>query len=161
MYLWTSLAVVLGAVGLTAVGVQAWKGASAAAERVKNVKEETKTAVLQAAPPQGNDAVQIAMAEGNPRGYIESRLASKQKDRTKPSGMAQTRPILPELENLSLVLGTEGIELEEIRLSESIIAVHVYVPDAKVAEASEVNNAVEDRTDGLAVGFWVEQSLYD
>jgi hypothetical protein len=37
----------------------------------------------------------------------------------------------------------------------------VVDPDALVPEASEVNNSVEDRTDGLAVGFWVEQSLYD
>ena len=34
-------------------------------------------------------------------------------------------------------------------------------PDNAVAEFSEVNNVVEDRTDGVIVGFWVEQSLYD
>jgi hypothetical protein len=37
----------------------------------------------------------------------------------------------------------------------------VVDPDALVPEFSEMNNSVEDRTDGLAVGFWVEQSLYD
>lgn len=37
----------------------------------------------------------------------------------------------------------------------------VVDPENEVAEYSEVNNSVEDRTDGLAVGFWVEQSLYD
>ena len=34
-------------------------------------------------------------------------------------------------------------------------------PANAVAELSEVNNVVEDRTDGLIVAFWVEQSLYD
>lgn len=34
-------------------------------------------------------------------------------------------------------------------------------PNNLVPEASEVNNAIEDRTDGVIVGFWVEQSLYD
>jgi hypothetical protein len=30
-----------------------------------------------------------------------------------------------------------------------------------VAESSEVNNSLEDRTDAVIAGFWVEQSLYD
>lgn len=34
-------------------------------------------------------------------------------------------------------------------------------PDNAVAEYSELNNVVEDRTDGVIVGFWVEQSLYN
>ena len=37
----------------------------------------------------------------------------------------------------------------------------VVDPENVVTEFSEVNNAVEDRTDGVIVGFWVEQSLYD
>lgn len=37
----------------------------------------------------------------------------------------------------------------------------VIDPANAVAEFSEVNNVVEDRTDGVIVGFWVEQSLYD
>jgi hypothetical protein len=37
----------------------------------------------------------------------------------------------------------------------------VVDPDNAVAEYSEVNNVVEDRTDGIIVAFWVEQSLYD
>lgn len=32
-------------------------------------------------------------------------------------------------------------------------------PDNKVVERSEVNNRIVDRTDGLSVGFWVEESL--
>jgi hypothetical protein len=34
-------------------------------------------------------------------------------------------------------------------------------PDNTVAEFSEANNVVEDRTDGIIVGLWVEQSLYN
>lgn len=34
-------------------------------------------------------------------------------------------------------------------------------PDNQVAEVSEQNNRIDDRTDALAVGFWVEQSVYD
>jgi hypothetical protein len=34
-------------------------------------------------------------------------------------------------------------------------------PLGAVAETSEVNNAIENRTDGISVGFWVEQSLYE
>jgi hypothetical protein len=34
-------------------------------------------------------------------------------------------------------------------------------PDNAVTEFSEANNVVEDRTDGVIVGFWVEQSLYN
>jgi hypothetical protein len=34
-------------------------------------------------------------------------------------------------------------------------------PDDEVAESSEANNELEDRTNGLIVGFWVEQSVYD
>lgn len=34
-------------------------------------------------------------------------------------------------------------------------------PNEQIAEQSEANNEVEDRTNGLIVGFWVEQSVYD
>nr|WP_319396272.1 CARDB domain-containing protein [uncultured Desulfobacter sp.] len=34
-------------------------------------------------------------------------------------------------------------------------------PENRVSELSETNNAVEDRTDALIVGFWVEQTVYD
>jgi hypothetical protein len=34
-------------------------------------------------------------------------------------------------------------------------------PGGLVSEATEQNNALEDRTDALAVGLWVEQSVYD
>ena len=34
-------------------------------------------------------------------------------------------------------------------------------PANLIAEVSELNNSVEDRTNALAVGFWVEQSVYD
>ncbi|HPD32617.1 MAG TPA: CARDB domain-containing protein [Phycisphaerae bacterium] len=34
-------------------------------------------------------------------------------------------------------------------------------PNNVIGESSEVNNEVVDRTDGIIVGFWVEQSVYD
>ncbi len=34
-------------------------------------------------------------------------------------------------------------------------------PSNLITEVSEQNNSVEDRTNALAVGFWVEQSVYD
>ncbi|MBN1916658.1 MAG: right-handed parallel beta-helix repeat-containing protein [Verrucomicrobia bacterium] len=34
-------------------------------------------------------------------------------------------------------------------------------PANAIAERSETNNSVEDYTDGIIVGFWVEQSVYD
>jgi hypothetical protein len=37
----------------------------------------------------------------------------------------------------------------------------VVDPENEIAELSEENNVVEDRTDALIVGFWVEQSVYD
>ncbi|NLE57159.1 MAG: hypothetical protein GX616_02275 [Planctomycetes bacterium] len=37
----------------------------------------------------------------------------------------------------------------------------VVDPGNVIAESSEVNNQVVDRTNGIIVGFWVEQSVYD
>jgi uncharacterized repeat protein (TIGR01451 family) len=37
----------------------------------------------------------------------------------------------------------------------------VLDPANRITEVSEQNNQVEDRTNGLAAGFWVEQSVYD
>ncbi|MHB1034793.1 MAG: choice-of-anchor D domain-containing protein [Pirellulales bacterium] len=37
----------------------------------------------------------------------------------------------------------------------------VVDPANRIAEASEVNNQVDDRTNAILVGFWVEQSVYD
>ncbi len=34
-------------------------------------------------------------------------------------------------------------------------------PQNLIAETAEVNNAIEDATDALIIGFWVEQSVYD
>lgn len=34
-------------------------------------------------------------------------------------------------------------------------------PNELISEVSEQNNAIEDQTNALAVGFWVEQSVYD
>ena len=34
-------------------------------------------------------------------------------------------------------------------------------PHGVIAESSELNNSIADPTDGLAVGFWVEQSVWD
>jgi hypothetical protein len=34
-------------------------------------------------------------------------------------------------------------------------------PNNLITERSEVNNEIEDRTNGIIVGFWVEQSVYD
>ncbi len=34
-------------------------------------------------------------------------------------------------------------------------------PSNTISEVSEQNNSVEDRTNGLAIGFWVERSVYD
>ena len=34
-------------------------------------------------------------------------------------------------------------------------------PDNQVNEISEANNEIENRTNGIIVGFWVEQSVYD
>lgn len=34
-------------------------------------------------------------------------------------------------------------------------------PAAQIAETSELNNAIQDRTNGIIVGFWVEQTIYD
>jgi hypothetical protein len=34
-------------------------------------------------------------------------------------------------------------------------------PVDSIVEVSELNNAIEDRTNTLSVGFWVEQSVYD
>ncbi|HOA71967.1 MAG TPA: CARDB domain-containing protein [Phycisphaerae bacterium] len=34
-------------------------------------------------------------------------------------------------------------------------------PDSQVAELSELNNQIEDRTNAIIAGFWVEQSVYD
>lgn len=34
-------------------------------------------------------------------------------------------------------------------------------PDNLISESSEANNEIADRTNGIIVGFWVEQSVYD
>jgi hypothetical protein len=142
MFLWASLAVVLLAAGLTGIGVKAWTNAGEARTASKGVREATREAVLKAAPPPANDAVAQAIAEGNPRQYLEDRINEKLKEKTVPSGLPPVRPILSELDSLSLVLMNDDIELEEIHLSDSIIHVYVYVPATRVAE--EIKESLEN-----------------
>jgi len=65
-----------------------------------------------------------------------------------------TYPNLLPGESISLSLGwiwESGLHAVRIELD----------PANLIAEVSEQNNAVEDPTNALAVGFWVEQSVYD
>ena len=57
---------------------------------------------------------------------------------------------------------TEGIVTTEWQWSDGPHTVELIVdPEDFVAEDSENNNFLADRTDAIIAGFWVEQSLYD
>jgi hypothetical protein len=141
MYLWGALAVVLLAAGLLGVGFKAWRNAGEALARGKTVRDETREAVLQGVPPPANDDVARAIAESNPRQYIEDRIQTHMASRSVNTGLPPVRPILSELESLSFVLLNDDIELEEIQLGDSLIHVYVYVPATRVAE--EIKESLE------------------
>lgn len=134
MYRWVALALVAAGVGLSGVGVSAWKSARKASAEREKVVAQTRKQVLEAAPVPNNDLVLLATADDNPRAYLQSQIDIKVKNRMPDTGLPPARPILAELESLSLILGTDEIELQEIQLSESLQQASVWVADTKVAE---------------------------
>ena len=63
---------------------------------------------------------------------------------------------------LELEAGVEGVATIEWEWSDGEHRVELIVdPDDYVAEESEDNNYISDRTDAIIAGFWVEQSVYD
>lgn len=135
MYRWVSLALAAAGAGMLGVGIHAWRGASEAGAERDKVAAQLRKEILDAAPPPSGDSVMMATASDNPRAYLESQLANKKKSTNPDTGLPPARPILAELESLSLVLGTDEIELDEIQLSETLQQAAVYVADTKVAEA--------------------------
>lgn len=68
-----------------------------------------------------------------PLGAIDSQIAQIER-RTGTVREENPRPILEELETLSLVLGAPGVTLNEIEVNDTIITVKVTVPDVAAAE---------------------------
>lgn len=135
MQWWTAAALIVGAAGLLGVGYKAWRGAGAAATEKDKIVEQNRKDVMDAAPPPSGDLVITETARGNPRGYLEERIASKLSQNKIPTGLTQAKPILAELENLSYVLGTDQIEVDQLILTESLVQAWVFVPDTLTAES--------------------------
>lgn len=68
-----------------------------------------------------------------PLGAIDSQIAQIER-RTGAVREENPRPILQELETLSMVLGAPGVTLNEIEVNDAIITVKVVVPDVAAAE---------------------------
>jgi hypothetical protein len=147
MHVWSALALAAAAAGFIGIGRQAWRGASAAeAERVK-AAEGVRKSVIEAAPPPSGDSIQLAVAQDNPVAYLKGRIDSKVSSGN--SGLPPAKPILSELEDLSLVLGSDQIEIDQLILSDSLVQVWVFVPDTVTAEnlADAIKNMAGDHCD--------------
>jgi hypothetical protein len=68
-----------------------------------------------------------------PLGAIDSQIAQIER-RTGAVREENPRPILAELETLSMVLGVPGVTLNEIEVNDAIVTVKVTVPDVETAE---------------------------
>jgi hypothetical protein len=135
VFRWASLAVLAGAAALLGV---AWKGFSAAAtanEEQRKKHDETIKAVTDVAAPKS--ALDQERVKGDPVGFLRAQIESKRKSSTRLEGIEPPKPILPELETLSMVLGSAGagVELDQISMQNSVITLYVVVPDVATGEA--------------------------
>ncbi|MBL9032481.1 MAG: hypothetical protein JNM80_12350 [Phycisphaerae bacterium] len=154
MFYWASGALACAALALAAVGVKAWAASasakSARAQALAAIREAVRPVAQSVAP---NDGVQLALAEANPRSFLEEQLLRKRAAANPTAALDVAKPILAELDTLSYIIGTKEVEIDEI----SILPTHAYIdlsiPDTPTGEA--IKNAIES-IEGSACRWEVE-----
>lgn len=130
MYHWAAACLLLVGVGLAAVG---WKGYDSAA-KARSQAEARRTVMIEQvstlAPP--TSSIDRETVKAQPGAYLQAKIGSKRAS-VNPQ-FDEARPILSELENLSYVLGTREVEIEELSFIFQRVDVTIRVPDTATAE---------------------------
>jgi hypothetical protein len=134
MYRWIAAAVVLLALGLTAVAWKAWDQAGRHSRQAARARAAMTDVVAEAAPPSPTSDLEADAAREAPREYLRGKLETLRQTMSPDGGLEPVKPILQELEALSLVLESPGVEVTEINLDSSIAVVTVLVPDTRTGE---------------------------
>jgi hypothetical protein len=135
VYRWASLAVLAGAVALFGVAWKGFSGATSAAEARKQLRDKITTDVKAIVAPK--DEIQKARLEASPHAYLEEQVNRKRQALAPATGVEPAKPILQEIETLSLVLGSagDGVKLDQLSLLNSNVSLYAIVPDTATGEA--------------------------
>lgn len=135
MYRWAAGLLLAGAGALGAIAWQAYRAADSAAAEAEASRELTEKAIVEALPEAANSPLG--------RRLLAAKVEELRRERGPVNGLDPTRPILGELDALSMVLGDPTIEIEDISLRPDIVLVTVLVPSGpegtKLAEGLSVD----------------------
>lgn len=148
LYLWTAGAIAALAAGL---GVAAYRVGEHAAEldgraaALDHSWRDELTKLKLPTPP----------VTGLELDYLDAEIVKREKELAPPEAGEATMPIREELDTISLVIGLEDVELNEITLSPTTGA-KVEVTVADLARAEDLYDALS-RVGGSALGPWTRQ----
>ncbi len=124
-------ALLAGAACLVVLAVLLFGRAGDTRERIAQTRRERAAALERVDPSLVLDPM--------PLGVLDTRIASVER-RTGGLRVESPRPILNELETISLVVAMPGVTLEEIGLTDTIVTVKTRVPNVRAAE--EIDQAL-------------------
>ncbi|MFN0134060.1 MAG: hypothetical protein ACKVW3_16215 [Phycisphaerales bacterium] len=154
MFYWATGALAAAALALAAVGVKAWAASSSAksqrAAAIASMRESIRPIVQSVAP---NDGVQLALAEANPRSFLEEQLLKKKTASDPSAALDAAKPILSELDTVSYIIGTKEVEIDDVSLLPTHAYIDLSIPDTPTGEA--IKNAIES-IEGSACKWEVE-----
>ncbi len=127
MHVWAAVALAVGAVGVGAAAYKVWDDGRSLNSAVSAAQSERRTAIEAIDPALFN--------EFNPMDALRARVDSERAALNRTNAFPRPKPVLEQLETMTLVLGVPGIELDSIDLSSwlSVQAV-VRVDDIAMAE---------------------------
>jgi len=131
MYRWAGAALILAgaAVGWTAMTL--YTQGSETIRQAKSTRAEMIEQIMKLQPP----VTSLVL----PTVELQARL-SRLVSQTGPMQVAPPKPVLEELETISLVLGMSGIEIDSIQLSNTLATIKIRTADLALAE--QINEAL-------------------
>lgn len=133
LYRWAALAVLAFSAALLGIGWNAWNQWTKEREAADAALTNVRDVVTKAGKPKGD--LELAEAQKEPRLYLQKKIDAKRASLNPTSGMTPAKPILPELETLSMVLvSSPGVQLEEIRLQPTNALMYLLIPDTRTFE---------------------------
>lgn len=131
MYRWAGAALVLAGLGIGWTGWTLWGRGSETADQAKDVRSEMIDSAMKLQPPlESMRGLSI---------QLQARL-NFLKAKSGPINVAPTKPVLEELETISMVLGMSGIEIDSIQLTHTLVKVQIRAQDLQLAE--QINEAL-------------------
>ncbi|MEQ8770158.1 MAG: hypothetical protein RIB60_06580 [Phycisphaerales bacterium] len=133
MHVWAALALVVGAIGIGAAAYKVWDDGRSLDDAIAAAESDRREAINAIDPGLFN--------EFNPMDALRQRVSAEQAALNQTGAFPRPKPVLEQLETMTLVLGVPGIELDSIDLS-SLLSVQATVRVDDIALAEQLGQSL-------------------